>query len=41
MDLLAKRKALYAAIPNQIDTTSLPPDEVVRRIEALYLLSAA
>lgn len=39
LDLLAKRKLLYAAIPNQVDTTSLPPDEVVRRIEALYSLS--
>jgi len=39
--LLAKRKALYAAVPNPIDTTSLPPEEVVRRIEALYLPSAA
>ncbi len=36
VDLLAKRKSLYAAIPNQVDTTSLPPDEVVRRIETLY-----
>lgn len=36
VDLLEKRKALYAAIPNQIDTSVLAPDEVVRRIEELY-----
>jgi shikimate kinase len=35
-DLLAKRQALYDAVPHQVDTTGLSVDEVVARIEALY-----
>ncbi len=36
MDLLAKRKALYGAIPHQIDTVTLTPEQVAERIESLY-----
>ena len=35
LDLLAKRQALYDAIPHQIDTSNLSLDEVVARIAAL------
>jgi shikimate kinase len=34
--LLGSRQALYDAIPNQIDTSTLTADEVVDRIIALY-----
>lgn len=36
LDLLAKRRALYAAIPHQVDTGTLSPRQVADRIEALY-----
>jgi shikimate kinase len=36
VDLLEKRRALYAAVPNPIDTSTLTPDQIVTRIEALY-----
>lgn len=36
VDLLEKRRALYAAVPNPIDTTTLTPEQIVARIEALY-----
>jgi len=35
-DLLARRRALYAAIPHQIDTVALAPEQIVERIAALY-----
>lgn len=36
LDLLGKRRALYGAIPNQVDTGLLTPEQVADRIEALY-----
>ena len=36
VDLLEKRRALYAAVPNPIDTTTLTPAQIVARIETLY-----
>ncbi len=36
LELLEKRKALYASIPCQIDTTILPADQVATAIAALY-----
>jgi shikimate kinase len=35
-DLLEKRRALYAAIPHQFDTTALSPAQLARQILALY-----
>ena len=35
-DLLAKRQPLYAAIPNQVDTTGLGVEQVADRVLALY-----
>ena len=36
VELLEKRRALYAAVPNPIDTSALTPDQIVARIETLY-----
>ncbi len=36
VDLLEQRKPLYAAIPDQVDTVTLTPDQIADRIEALY-----
>ncbi len=36
VDLLEKRRALYAALPNPIDTSTLTPDRIADRIETLY-----
>jgi len=36
VDLLEKRKALYSAIADQVDTVTLTPDQIADRIEALY-----
>lgn len=35
-DLLARRQALYDAIPHQVDTNALKPEQVAHRIIALY-----
>lgn len=35
-DLLGKRQALYDAVPHQVDTDNLSPDQVASRIVALY-----
>ncbi len=36
LDLLEKRKALYAAIPHQVDTTTLAADQVAESIVELF-----
>ncbi len=36
IDLLEKRRSLYASIPHQIDTESLPPAQVVKAILRLF-----
>lgn len=36
VDLMEKRRTLYAAIPHQVDTTRLSPQEVVEAILRLY-----
>jgi shikimate kinase len=35
-EILERRRPLYAAIPHQVDTTALAPEEVADRIERLY-----
>ncbi len=40
VDLLEKRKSLYEAIPNRIDTETLSPKEVAEAILRLYQASA-
>lgn len=34
--LMDKRRALYAAVPHQVDTSGLSPDAVADRIQAMY-----
>ena len=36
VELMEKRKALYGAIPDQVDTVTLTPDQIADRIETLY-----
>jgi dihydroorotase len=36
IDLLGKRRSLYASIPHQIDTDALPPAQVVKAILSLF-----
>lgn len=36
LEILGARRALYAAIPNQIDTTTLSVEGVVEKVAALY-----
>jgi shikimate kinase len=36
MDLLEKRRALYASIPHQVDTAAQTPDQVAEEILTLY-----
>jgi shikimate kinase len=35
-DLLGRRQALYDAVPHQVDTTRLTPDQVAERIVEIY-----
>jgi shikimate kinase len=36
LDILETRRPLYAAIPHQVDTTALTPEEVAARIAEMY-----